>query len=147
MGVSGFQLFKSLSWMQLERGNKIIAIARLCSAVDKSLRQTELDVDGVSPTVVLRTRQVITSEIHQCLYEGRVDDAAKYMEGLVLLSYLTDGGNLEPTSEAQGNVSAAMNTITSMTTEFKSRGYAGTRAHECILQFGAHILYLNATRG
>lgn len=115
--------------------------------MDKSLRQTELDVDSVSSTAILRTRQAITSDINECLYEGRVEDAAIYAEGLVLLSYLTDGGNLEPTSEAQGNVSAAMNTLTSMTTELKSRGYAGTRHHERILQFGAQILYLHATRG
>jgi hypothetical protein len=76
-----------------------------------------------------------------------MDGAAIYAEGLALLSYLTDGGNKEPTSDAQGNISSAMNTIASISSEFKSRGNASTRSHERILQFGAQIVYLNASRG
>jgi hypothetical protein len=125
----------------------MLAIARLCSVIDKSLGQATMDIETMSPTVILKAKQEITSNIHQSLYEGMIDYAAVYMEGAVLLSYLTDGGNTEPTSEVQGNISAAMNTIADMSAELKARGNAGTRPHERTLQFGAQILYLNATLG
>ncbi|KAK8932564.1 hypothetical protein H634G_06222 [Metarhizium anisopliae BRIP 53293] len=147
VGAPGFQLHKSLSWEELKAGNRTQAITWLCSAFDKSLRQAQADHGSISPAVILKTRQEIVAHIHQCLYEGRANDAAVFIEGLTLLSYLTDGGNIEPTSGAQGNISAAMNAIEGMSAEFKSRGDANTRSHERMLQFGAQLLYLNATRG
>ncbi|EFY86768.1 hypothetical protein MAC_07172 [Metarhizium acridum CQMa 102] len=147
VGAPGFQLHKSLSWEELKAGNRTLAITWLCSAFDKSLRQAQADHGSISPASILKTRQEIVANIHQCLNEGRANDAAVFVEGLTLLSYLTDGGNAEPTSDAQGNISAAMNAIEGITAEFKSRGDANTRSHERILQFGAQLLYLNATRG
>ncbi|TWU75784.1 hypothetical protein ED733_003565 [Metarhizium rileyi] len=147
VGASGFELVKTLSWEELTAGNKKLAIAQLCSSVNKSVCQTRLDIDGVSPTVILKTRQEIASNLQQSLYEGRADEAAVFAEGQILLSYLTDGGNVEPTSEAQGNISAAMKTVQAISSEFKSRGTAVRHSHERILQFGARILYLNASQG
>ncbi|KHN99678.1 uncharacterized protein MAM_02531 [Metarhizium album ARSEF 1941] len=147
VGASGFQLHQSRSLQELKAGNKTLATARMCSAVEKSLPQAQMDLGSTSPAVILKTRQELVANIHQCLYKGRADDAAVFVEGLTLLSYLTDEGNVEPTSNTQGNISAAMNTVEAMSAEWKARGDANTRSHERILQFGAELLYLNATRG
>ncbi|KAK2608795.1 hypothetical protein QQS21_002652 [Conoideocrella luteorostrata] len=146
-GAMGFQLFKSWSWMELINGHKTMATARLCSAVDDSLRQWVPDIEPISPTVVLKARQTVESHIHQSLYDGKANDAGIFVECLALLSYLTDVECVEPTSVAQGNITAAMIIFEKMSAEFKSRGYGEASSHERFLQFGAQLLYFNANMG
>ncbi|KAG6003431.1 hypothetical protein E4U21_002025 [Claviceps maximensis] len=147
-GASGFQMFNSWSWFELEKGSKMMATVRLCSAVDEHMRGSGTRTQDITPTVVLKTRQALESKVHQALYEGRVDDASSYAEGTVLWSYLTDeGGCVEPTSANQGNISASMRSIELLSAEFQSAGYSDAPGHERLLQTGARILYLNASRG
>ncbi|GAO13118.1 hypothetical protein UVI_02024770 [Ustilaginoidea virens] len=143
------KLFKSSSWMELQTGRKNHAVWRLCSAFDNGGQHAGHDVDteSVSPTVVLKTRQALSSRIQECFYQGKICDAGIYIEGLVLLAYLTVGGCTEPASEAQGNISAAVDVLGNMSAEFESHGYGHSSSHERVLQFGANVLYLNAQRG
>ncbi|PNY23644.1 Protein NRDE2-like protein, partial [Tolypocladium capitatum] len=142
-----FVLFQTWSWMELEKGDKHMATRRLCASVEDSLRKPQIGDVRMSPSLVLIARQAFSSRAQQCLYEGRVDDASNYMECLTLLSYLTSTGGGEPTSASQGNLSAAMGVIESMSNEFRSRGYGSEAAHERILQFACRVLYWNATKG
>ncbi|KAH6897221.1 NRDE-2, necessary for RNA interference-domain-containing protein, partial [Thelonectria olida] len=143
---NAFSLWRIWSWMELERGNKELAIRRLCSSVDKALR-SRTEVMDVSHTHLLKAQQAFSSNIMHSLSTGNIDDAATYVECLGLLSYLTAEGCTEPTSGTQGNISSAMGVFRLQSVEFKARGLAKSRAHERTLQFAAKILYLNATRG
>lgn len=133
--------------MELEQGSKNLAVARLCAVVDESLRKISPEMNAVSPTTILKTRQHIAASAHQYLYEGKHESATPYAEASALLSYLTEERSSEPTSAAQGNINAAMATIKGISNEFKSRGYSDTRSHERILQFGAKILYFHSRHG
>ncbi|GAB0135902.1 hypothetical protein EsDP_00004224 [Epichloe bromicola] len=146
-GASGFQFFKSWSWIELEKGNKLMATVRLCSAIDESFRHSTTEIKDITPTVVLKARQTLESRIHQALYEGRSEDASTLAEFMVLWSYLTEGGCVEPASAEQGNISASMRVMESVSAEFSSAGCGDTPGHERLLQFGARVLYLNAGRG
>ncbi|KAG6039674.1 hypothetical protein E4U41_002308 [Claviceps citrina] len=146
-GHLGCQIFYSWSWFELEKGNKMMATIRLCSAVDESIPSSTTQIEAITPTVVLKTRQALESGVHHALYNGMVEDAGSYAECMVLWSYLTEGGCVEPTSTEQGNISAAMRVMENMSAEFNSAGYGNTPGHERLLQTGARILYLNASRG
>ncbi|KAG6123296.1 hypothetical protein E4U13_007730 [Claviceps humidiphila] len=146
-GALGCQIFFSWSWLELEKGNKLMATVRLCSAVDESIRCSAAHVKSLPPTAILKTRQALQSRIHQALYEGRVEDASSYAECMILWSYLTEEGCLESTSADQGNISASMRIVENMSIEFKSAGYGDTPGHERMLQTGARMLHLNASRG
>lgn len=124
-----------------------MATVRLCSAVDESIRCSAAHVKSLPPTAILKTRQALQSRIHQALYEGRVEDASSYAECMILWSYLTEEGCLESTSADQGNISASMRIVENMSIEFKSAGYGDTPGHERMLQTGARMLHLNASRG
>ncbi|POR35666.1 Protein NRDE2-like protein [Tolypocladium paradoxum] len=144
---TGFLLFQTWSWMELEKGDKHMATKRLCASVEESLRKPQIGDEQLSPSLVLIARQAFSSRAQQCLYEGKLDDASNCIECLTLLSYLTGTGSKEPTSASQGNISAAMGVIESMSNEFQSRGYGSEAAHERILQFACRLLYWNATKG
>lgn len=124
-----------------------MATVRLCSAIDETFRHSTIDIKDISPSVVLKARQTLESKIHQALYEGRSEDASTLAEFMVLWSYLTEGGFVEPASAEQGNISASMRVMESVSAEFSSAGYGDTPGHERLLQFGARVLYLNAGRG
>lgn len=136
-----FLLWRIWSWMDLELGNKDMAVRRLCSSVNGALGT------DISQTHLLKAQQSFSSSIMDSLSAGNVDNAATSVECLALLSYLTAEGCTEPTSAAQGNVSSAMDVFQRYSGELKARGYEKSRAHERSLQFAARILYLNATRG
>ncbi|PHH87777.1 hypothetical protein CDD83_8432 [Cordyceps sp. RAO-2017] len=144
---TGFLLFKSWSWIELQKGNKRLATKRLCACLDGPLRGPILDDSEASPAAILAARQSFASNMQQYLYEGKQEIASHHMACLALLSYLTGRGGSEPSSTGQGNVSEAMAAIGSMTGEIESRGLGGGRAHELILQFASRLLYLHSTTG
>ncbi|KAF7544707.1 hypothetical protein G7Z17_g9735 [Cylindrodendrum hubeiense] len=145
-GSNAFLLWRIWSWMELDLGHNNLAIRRLCSSVDKVVRSKPEDVE-VSQTLLLKAQQTFSSNLDHSLFTGNLNDAAIYVECLALLAYLTADGCTEPTSAAQGNISAAIEAIRAHSAGFKSRGYESSKAHEQTLQFAAKILYLNATRG
>lgn len=124
--------------MELEAGNKPLAIKRLCSSVDDLLRKSPDDQSEVSGSYILKARQVFSSH---------TGDRQTRAECLALLAYLTTDGCTEPSSAAQGNISAAMDSIDNSSYELKFHGEEGAAAHEGLLQFAARLLYFNATRG
>ncbi|KAF5003533.1 hypothetical protein FDECE_9920 [Fusarium decemcellulare] len=141
-----FELWRSWSWMELELGNKKLAIRRLCSSVDEVLRAAT-ETTEVSPTHILKAHQAFSSNMNDLLSAGDPDNAVILIESLTLLSYLTADGSKEPMSTSQGNISAAIEVIHRQSLEFKARGHQGSQAHERVMQFAARLLYLHATRG
>lgn len=139
----GLLLWKTWAWLELEAGNKTLAVKRLCSSVDDVLRTLPDNGTEVSGAYILKARQIFSSH-------GEDDDANTAQaraECLALLTYLTADGGTEPTSASQGNISAAMAKIDDLSHDLKFRGFEGTALHEGLLQFAARLLYFNATRG
>lgn len=132
--------------MELEGGNKDLAVQILCSAVDEVLRKTAGTLD-VSPTHILKAHQIFTSTMNDLISGGNIDQAGVLAECLILLSYLTTEGSTEPMSASQGSISAAMDTVNKVSLELKSRNYHTSQAHERTLQFASMLLYMHATRG
>ncbi|EXA49263.1 hypothetical protein FOVG_02507 [Fusarium oxysporum f. sp. pisi HDV247] len=141
-----FALWRTWSWMELQGGDKQLAVRRLCSSVDDALRRSA-ETPEVSSTHILKAHRTFSSLTSDFISGANLEDASTLTECLVLLSYLTSESCTEPMSASQGSISAAIETVHRMSLEFKSRGYQASRAHERLLQFASGLLYLHATRG
>ncbi|TFA99496.1 Protein NRDE2-like [Trichoderma ghanense] len=142
-----FLFHATWSWMDLEAGNIGLAKARLCASVDEQLKGMGTDIPEISNTTLLKAHQAFTSGFHEYLFDGDYAGASTLAECMVLLAYLTASGNTEPTSVLQGNIAAAMNTVDVVSQEFRSQDLGGSAAHERVLQYAAHLLYLHASKG
>ncbi|KAK1970379.1 DUF1740-domain-containing protein [Colletotrichum sublineola] len=136
-------LWKTWAWMDLHAGNNVQAIARLCAATDGSSR----DVMITAPSQWLKAHQSLLAKLERQIFDGRLDDAIITAECLALLVYLTSQESSEPTSEAQGSISAAMERMWNMSSELCTRGQSKSPVHERLLQAGARLLYHHASRG
>ncbi|PFH58461.1 hypothetical protein XA68_13667 [Ophiocordyceps unilateralis] len=141
---TGFLLFKTWSWIELQRGDKELAVRRLCASIDASLRG---DDGVVPPSALLKARQAFATNCRRCLYEGDQETASSHMECLALLSYLTDEGGSEPASTSQGNISAAMEAFASILNDIEFLGRKCEAAHELMLQCASRMLYFHSTQG
>ncbi|KAF9765672.1 hypothetical protein IL306_002029, partial [Fusarium sp. DS 682] len=144
--ADGFALWRAWSWMELQGGDKQLAVRRLCSSVDDVLRNSA-GTPQVSPAHILKAHQTFSSLMSDFISGGNLEGASTLTECLVLLSYLTAEGSTEPMSASQGSISAAIEIVHRVSLEFKSRSYQASHAHERILQFASRLLYLHATRG
>ncbi|QGI62468.1 uncharacterized protein FFB20_06517 [Fusarium fujikuroi] len=139
-------LWRTWSWMELQRGDIQLAVRRLCSSVDDALRRSA-GTPEVSSTHILKAHRTFSSLASDFISGANLEDASTTTECLVLLSYLTSESCTEPMSASQGSISAAIETVHRTSLEFKSRGYQASRAHEQLLQFASRLLYLHASRG
>ncbi|KAK2064512.1 DUF1740-domain-containing protein [Colletotrichum caudatum] len=139
----GLMLWKTWAWMDLNAGNNVQAIARLCAAADGSFRDTMIS----APSQLLKAHQSLVANLENQIFNGQLDDAVITAECLALLVYLTSQEASEPTSEAQGSISAAMERIWTVSSECCTRGRSRSPAHERLLQAGARLLYHHASRG
>ncbi|KAF4957408.1 hypothetical protein FGADI_3144 [Fusarium gaditjirri] len=144
--ADAFALWRAWSWMELQGGDKQLAVRRLCSSVDDAFRRLA-GTPEVPSTHILKAHQTFSSLKSDFISGANLEDASTLTECLVLLSYLTSESCTEPMSASQGSISAAMETVHRTSLEFKSRGYQASRAHERLLQFASRLLYLHATRG
>ncbi|KAG9257256.1 NRDE-2, necessary for RNA interference-domain-containing protein [Emericellopsis atlantica] len=142
----GLLLWRTWAWFDLEAGNKKLAIKRLCSFADENLRQAPDATFNASGADLLKARQAIAS-IELGSGAVSVELAQTQAESLALLAYLTADGCTEPTSIAQGNISAAMASVDEATRDFRLRGAVARAAHEATLQFAAKLLHLHASKG
>ncbi|KAK1598701.1 NRDE-2, necessary for RNA interference-domain-containing protein [Colletotrichum navitas] len=139
----GLMLWRTWAWMDLNAGNNAQAIVRLCAATDGALR----DAVVATPSQLLKAHQSLLASLESQIFSGQLDDAIVTAECLALLVYLTSQEGSEPTSEAQGSISAAMERIWTMSSEFCTRGQSKSPTHERLLQAGARLLYHHASRG
>lgn len=124
-----------------------MATKRLCACVDESLRKPDLGQDKVSPATLLKARHAFTSNFQQYLYDGKWQTASSHAQCLTLLSYLTGEGGNEPTSAGQGNVSAAMYMVESLSKEMRSGERGHDAASELLFQWASRVLYFHAVKG
>lgn len=120
---------------------------RLCSSVDDVLRKTPDENAVISLTYLLKAHQSFQGDFQHLCSIGDANGAELRAECLALLAYLTADGCTEPISLTQGNISAAMLSISSSINELRSRHLGGGTAHEVLVQFAARLLYLYANRG
>lgn len=132
--------------MELQAGNKLQAVVRLCAAADESLRNTPGVMD-VTPMQLLKAQQMFQDNLEHQFSTRQLDDAILSSECLALLMYLTAQENSEPTSAAQGSISVAMERIWTVSSELSAQGQGRSRPHEKLLQSGARLLYHHASRG
>lgn len=141
------QFWRHWGWLELETGSKTNAIKKLCSSVDDNLRKMSDDGVGVSSAYILKAQRAFLSGFHESVAVRDLEGANAYAECHILLSYLTADGCTEPTSVAQGNISAAISAVDAISQEFKSWGHGTSSSHEGVLQFAARLLYFNASKG
>lgn len=101
----------------------------------------------VSFADVLKAGSAFSGSMAEALSMGDAESAETAAECIVLHSYLTNSEASEPMSRSQGNISAAMQILDSAVQEFSLGGHGSSLACECLVQFGAHLLYLHATKG
>lgn len=133
--------------MEFEAGNIDLAKVRLCASVDESLKGTGSNIPEVGSTTLLKAHPTFTSDFHEYLLGRDLVGASVLAECMILLSYLTVSGNLEPASVSQGNIAAAMSTVDMISQEFRSQEQASSAAHERVLQYASRLLYLHASKG
>ncbi|KAF4932040.1 Protein NRDE2-like protein [Colletotrichum viniferum] len=144
--TGGLLLFKTWAWMELDEGNRNQAILRLCASVDQSLRNAP-GLAAPSPSQLLKARQTLLDDLEHQLSLRQPDEAILSAECLALLVYLTSQEGSEPTSEAQGSISMAMERLWTVSSELCAQGQAKSQAHERLLQAAARLLYHHASRG
>jgi len=134
------------AWMEFETGNKDRAVARLCSATEDAQAGSR-PLEETSPSGILKARQKLHSSRDYQLSAGDTARACAYAQSFALLEYLTASGGAEPASASQGNISAAMDSIHAFSSDLSSRDLNASPAHERLLQFASHLLYLHAVSG
>lgn len=143
--VDGSMLWNTWAWLELHGGNNAQALVRICAAADESWRNA-LAITP-SPSQLLKVNQSLSATLEHQMSTKQLNDAIATAESLALLAYLTAQEGSEPTSEAQGSVSAAMERIWTASSELCAQGHAKSSTHERLLQVAARLLYHHASRG
>ncbi|EGS17708.1 uncharacterized protein CTHT_0070500 [Thermochaetoides thermophila DSM 1495] len=136
-------LWNTWAWMYLSSGQKDTALARLCSSVDRS-SDTILTV---SPALLLRARSHFSATRDYALSSHDTETATLYAESLMLLEYMSSEGSEATTSEKQGNLAAALESVHAFSKELNSRGQGKSSHFQCLLQSAARLAYYHATHG
>ncbi|KAM3513826.1 hypothetical protein MY11210_002551 [Beauveria gryllotalpidicola] len=134
---SRFRLHHTAAWIAFENGDLAASKRALCAASGAE----------VSFADVLKARCTFSDGMSEALATGDVESAETAAECLVLHGYLTNGEASEPMSFSQGNIAAAMQTLDCASQELAARGHGTSPSGERLVQFGAHLLYMHATRG
>ncbi|KAK1835168.1 NRDE-2, necessary for RNA interference-domain-containing protein [Podospora conica] len=136
-------LWNTWAWIYLDRGQTETALIRLCSSIDRTLQTRP------SPAVILKARSHFASTRDYALSSRALDISIHHAESLALLEYLTSPDPSTPTaSPSQGNLPAAITTLTTFSTDLLSRNLppAG-RHHSLLLQLSSRLLLHHATHG
>jgi hypothetical protein len=136
------QLCISWAWIELEAGEMGKASSRLDIVADGSP-----DVDTTTPAQHLRTRQLFTTKRDYALSSRAYAHAISWAKGHALLEYLTGSSAKEPQSQEQGDIWAAVQSVSIFSQELAQRGLSKDPTHEELLQFMARLLYFHANRG
>ncbi|KAJ4144769.1 hypothetical protein LMH87_003639 [Akanthomyces muscarius] len=136
---SRFRLHHTAAWMALVNGNLDSSKRALCAV---GAAQAEMSFADV-----LKASSAFSGSMAESLSMGDMESAETAAECTVLHSYLTSSEASEPMSLSQGNISAAMQTLDSAVQQLSLRGHGSSPACERLVQFGAHLLYLHATKG
>ncbi|KAK0738292.1 NRDE-2, necessary for RNA interference-domain-containing protein [Schizothecium vesticola] len=135
-------LWNTWAWIYLDRGQTETALVRLCSSIDRTLKTPP------SPAVILKARSHFASTRDYALSSRGLDISIHHAQSLALLEYLTSPDPSNPTSSpSQGNLPAALTTITTLSTDLLSRNLPSTQHHDLLLQLAARLILHYATHG
>ncbi|KAK4456604.1 NRDE-2, necessary for RNA interference-domain-containing protein [Cladorrhinum samala] len=127
-------LYNTWAWLHLQSSQRDLALVRLLSSVDKSI----ITPSSISPTLILKARTHFSSTRDFSASLGDHQTSTLYAESLLILDYLSGSSPCsEPTSPSQGNIEAALSTVSSFSQP----------PSESLLQATAHLLYLYALSG
>lgn len=142
-------LWNALSWLGLEAGDTKRALAWCICSVEQlgSIGQSDQLEAIVTPSQILKARQKLSTTRDFLLSSGDLSQAAEFAQTLALFEYMSAEGSTEPTSNRQGNISAAMASIDTFASDAVVRGHGKSVGLEDLLQFAAHLLYTYASRG
>lgn len=135
-------LWNTWAWTCLDRGQTETALIRLCSSIDRTLKTPP------SPAVILKARSHFASTRDYALSAQNLAICIHHAESLALLEYLSSPSPPNPTSSpSQGNLPAALSTITTLSTDLLSRNLPPSHHHDLLLQLSARLIHHYATNG
>ncbi|KAI0552876.1 DUF1740-domain-containing protein [Xylaria curta] len=138
------------AWLELDDGDLAKAVLQLCQSVEdepKSNTAQAPDPTEAAPSQILKAKQFLVTNRDYKISSGDISQAVIYAEGLVLLDYLTQRSEKEPSSHAQGDIWSAIQRITQFSSDLVSRDQQHNPSHEIFLQFCARLLYYHASHG
>lgn len=106
-----------------------------------------LDATAPTPHQLLNTQQTLSSTVGYSVSSSDHPKAVLNAEALVLFEYLTAQRGAESASISQGNITAAMDRLWAVSRDLESHRGTNWWGHEKLLQAGARLLYLHASRG
>ncbi|KAI0118868.1 DUF1740-domain-containing protein [Nemania sp. FL0031] len=138
------------AWLELGDGDLSKAIIQLCRSVEDGSKSDITQVaepTEAAPSQVLKAKQFLVTNRDYKISSGNVTEAVIYAGGLVLLDYLTQRSETEPSSQKQGDISSAISRITQFSEDLVARGQQHSSSHEKFLQSSARLLYYHASHG
>ncbi|PVH87003.1 DUF1740-domain-containing protein [Cadophora sp. DSE1049] len=132
----GIILWRNWAWLHLEAMDNTSALQTLLSIVDGKPDPSM----SLSPTVLLRAKQHLSSTRDFLCSAGDFGRAVLYTECLALLTYLTSSPTSEPQSPTQGSILPTLEIYNTFNTTLLSRTTTTTTSK---IQTHLHILTLH----
>ncbi|KAF7879172.1 hypothetical protein EAF04_000371 [Stromatinia cepivora] len=112
-------LWKSLIWAHLSVGSKETALSHLLS-IPHGITSPTIPIK-LAPAALLKTQQYLSSNRDHFLTTRNSTYAVLYTEILALLKYLTTTSSTAPQSPQQGNITSALEILTTFSDQLSSR--------------------------
>ncbi|KAG4027576.1 hypothetical protein MFRU_029g00990 [Monilinia fructicola] len=141
-------LWKSLIWANLSTGSKETALSHLLSIPD-GIPTPGIPVE-MTPTTLLKTQQHLSSTRDHFLTINNATYAVIYTELLALFKYLTTTSTTAPQSPQQGNITSALEILTTFSAQLSSRitiNSKSTYPQTLLHQSTARLLHHHAKSG
>ncbi|KAB8297244.1 hypothetical protein EYC80_002611 [Monilinia laxa] len=141
-------LWKSLIWANLSTGLKETALSHLLSIPD-GIPSPDIPVE-LTPTTLLKAQQHLSSARDHFLTVNNATYAVLYTELLALFKYLTTTSTTAPHSPQQGNITSALEILTTFSTQLSSRlttNSKSTYPQTLLHQSTARLLHHHAKSG
>ncbi|KAI0191414.1 NRDE-2, necessary for RNA interference-domain-containing protein [Xylaria flabelliformis] len=136
------------AWLELDDGDLAKAALQLCQSVENGPNTAQAtDPTEATSSQILKAKQFLVTNRDYKVSSGDISQAVIYAEGLVLLDYLTQRSEKEPSSPKQGDIYSAIQRITQFSSDLVSRDQQHNPSHEIFLQFCARLLYYHARHG
>ncbi|KAJ8127119.1 hypothetical protein O1611_g6518 [Lasiodiplodia mahajangana] len=138
------------AWLELDDGDISKAVLQLCRLAEDGPKSDNTQIPEpteATSSQILKAKQFLVTNRDYKISSGIVAEAVIYAEGLVLLDYLTQRSETEPSSQKQGDISSGISRITQFSDDLVTRGQQHSSSHEKFLQSSARLLYYHASHG
>lgn len=141
-------LWKSLIWANLIIGSNATALSHLLS-IPHGIPSPNIPIEP-TPTALLKTQQHLSSTRDHFLTTNNPTHAVLYTELLALLKYLTTTSSTAPQSPKQGNITLALEILTTFSAQLSSRSTSQSKStypQTLLHQSTARLLHHHAKSG